>query len=67
MTRLFHTILPIPECCGVQMRLCGNLEMHQIQYACSRCLKPITASVTFNENPRAEIDPATQQATDATP
>ena len=67
MTRLFHTILPIPECCGSQMRLCGNLNLHEIDYQCHRCFRRVQVKATFTEDAKPEVDDATKAATDATP
>lgn len=65
--RLFHTILPIPECCGVQMSLRGNFELHTVSYQCSRCFRRVNVTAAFAEDARNETDSATLAATDATP
>lgn len=66
MTRLFHTILPIPECCSQQMRLCGNMNIHEVHYQCSRCFKNINVKVEFVEDKKPEISPEVKESTDAT-
>lgn len=66
-TRLFHTILPIPECCGRQMTLRGNLGLHTLSYQCSRCFRLLNVAVTFAEDAKMETpDAATRAAMDET-
>ncbi len=67
MTHLCHTILPIPECCGGQMRLCGNLSLHELEYQCNRCFGRLRVAVAFHAQTRpAEIPADVKQATDET-
>ncbi len=65
--RLFHTILPLPECCGGQMRLAGNMNLHEVRYQCNRCFKYLSVSVRFDDAAKSETDASMCAAHDATP
>ncbi len=52
MTRFLHTILPLPECCGQQMHLCGNLSLHTLAYLCRQCHQEVHVTAAFVEDAR---------------
>ena len=64
---LFHTVLPIPECCNTQMRLAGNLSLHVIEYECSRCFSRLRVTAAFVVPERVGLTKAEADAIDQTP
>jgi len=54
MTRLFHTVIPVPECCKSQMKYIGNLELHVVAYQCCTCFKQVHVRATFTEDAKSD-------------
>lgn len=65
---LFHHMYPVPECCGIQMRLCGNESLQVLSYQCQKCLRylNVTAKFEYIEKP-LELDSGVAKEIDLTP